>query len=106
MTNASDYLTHIKALIVLNPKVVNWTVVREEVQGDRGLLRYRLTLKDGSLLELFEFFAIASAEVQPKYLYPNIATQISLPKYRYPNISTQISQIVPFGVIAEKNFIS
>lgn len=64
MTNASDYLAHIKALIVLNPKVVNWTVVREEVQGDRGLLRYRLTLKDGSLLELFEFFAIASAEVQ------------------------------------------
>lgn len=63
MTNASDYLTHIKALIVLNPKVVNWTVVREEVQGDRGLLRYRLTLKDGSLLEMFEFFQIASTEV-------------------------------------------
>ena len=53
MTNAGDYLNHIKALIVLNPQVVHWTVVREEAQSDRGLLRYRLTLKDSSLLGHF-----------------------------------------------------
>ncbi len=64
MTNASDYLTHVKALIVLSSQVLHWTIVREEAQGDRGLLRYRLTLKDGSLLELFEFFLVTQAGVQ------------------------------------------
>lgn len=64
MTDANDYLNHIRALIVLNQQVLHWTIVREEAQGDRGLLRYRLILKDGSLLELFEFFIITSTEVQ------------------------------------------
>lgn len=64
MTNAGDYLAHIKALIVLNPQVAHWTIVREEEQGDRGLLRYRLTLKDNSLLEMFEFFIVTAAGVQ------------------------------------------
>ncbi|GET39137.1 toxin-antitoxin system TumE family protein [Microseira wollei] len=64
MTNAGDYLAHIKAQIVLNPQVVNWTIVREEEQGNRGLLRYRLTLKDNSFLEMFEFFIVTAAGVQ------------------------------------------
>lgn len=64
MTNAGNYLAHIKALIVLNPQVVHWIIVREEEQGDRGLLRYRLTLKDNSLLEMFEFFIVTAAGVQ------------------------------------------
>ncbi len=64
MTNAGNYLAHIKALILLNPQVAHWRIVREEEQGDRGLLRYRLTLKDNSLLEMFEFFLITATGVQ------------------------------------------
>ena len=41
MKDAADYLTYIKALMVVNPQVLRWTVVREEVQGDMGMLRYR-----------------------------------------------------------------
>jgi len=37
--DAADYLTYIKALMVVNPQVLRWTVVREEVQGDMGMLR-------------------------------------------------------------------
>ena len=51
MKEAADYLAHIKALIIVNPQVVHWIVVREEAQGDMGLFRYRLTLRDGGLLE-------------------------------------------------------
>jgi hypothetical protein len=61
VTNASAYLAHIRSLILLNHQVVHWVVVREEVQGDRGLLRYRLTLQDSSMLEMFEFFQFTSA---------------------------------------------
>lgn len=58
MKDAAEYLNAIKALIVLTPEIVRWEIVREEAQGDVGLLRYRLTLNDGSLLELFELFAV------------------------------------------------
>ena len=64
MKDATDYLAHIKALIILNPQVVHWTVVREEAQGDLGLFRYRLTLRDGGLLELFERFQIVEERLQ------------------------------------------
>ncbi|MBM4464983.1 MAG: hypothetical protein FJ014_05385 [Chloroflexi bacterium] len=64
MKNASDYLVHVKALITLNRQVVHWVVVREEAQGDVGLFRYRLTLRDGSLLEMFERFQIAEERLQ------------------------------------------
>lgn len=57
MKEATDYLAYIKALIVVNPQVLHFSVVREEAQGDRGLLRYRLTLR-GSLIEIFELFQI------------------------------------------------
>ena len=54
MKNAATYLAHIKVLILVNPQVVHWVTVREEAQGDRGLFRYRLVLRDGSLLEMFD----------------------------------------------------
>jgi hypothetical protein len=59
--DATYYLTWIKALIVANPKVVHWSVVREEAQGDTGIFRYRLSLCDDSFLEMFEFFQIQEA---------------------------------------------
>lgn len=64
MKDAADYLAYIKALIIVNPQVVHWTVVREEAQGDLGLFRYRLTLRDGGLLELFERFRIVEKDAQ------------------------------------------
>lgn len=63
MRSAEDYLNHVKALIALNAQVLHWVVVREEAQGDRGLLRYRLSLRDGSLLEMFEFFQVQEGRV-------------------------------------------
>jgi hypothetical protein len=62
--NAGDYLAYIKALIALNPQVVHWIVVREEAQGNVGLFRYRLTLPDGGLLEMFEQFQIVEGRSQ------------------------------------------
>ncbi len=59
MKDADDYLAHIKALIALNRQVIHWTVLREEVQGDVGLFRYRLMLRDGALLDMFERFQVA-----------------------------------------------
>lgn len=64
MKDAADYLSYIKALIALNRQVVHWEVVREEAQGDMGLLRHRLTLRDGSLLEMFERFQVAGGRLQ------------------------------------------
>lgn len=69
MKDATDYLTRIKALIVANPKVVRWSVVREEAQGDMGLFRYRLSLCDGSLLEMFELFQIKEGIQVIKYSF-------------------------------------
>lgn len=70
MKNASDYLAHVKALITLNRQVVHWEVIREEAQGDVGLLRYRLALRDGGLLEMFERFQVVGGRLQvTKYSY-------------------------------------
>jgi len=62
MMNADDYLAWIKSVITLSPIVVSFTLIREEILGDKGLWHYRLTLYDESLLELFEFFVIESGE--------------------------------------------
>jgi len=62
--DADDYLTHVKALIALNRQVVHWMAVREEAQGDMGLFRYRLVLRDGSLLEMFERYQIVEGKPQ------------------------------------------
>jgi len=40
------------------------TVVREEAQGDMGLFRYRLTLRDGGLLEMFERFQVVEGRLR------------------------------------------
>ena len=64
MISASYYLTQIKTIIALNRQVVHWMVVREEAQGDMGLFRYRLTLRDGGLLEMFERFQIVGERLQ------------------------------------------
>ena len=58
--DAADYLTYIKALIVAKPQVVRCTVIREEAQGNMGLLRYRLTIRDGGMLEMFERFQVVT----------------------------------------------
>ncbi|MBK8050923.1 MAG: hypothetical protein IPK16_29790, partial [Anaerolineales bacterium] len=42
MNDASDYLALVKALILSNPLIVHWTILREEAQESAGLLRYRL----------------------------------------------------------------
>jgi hypothetical protein len=64
MKDADDYLAYVKALVVAHPLVVHWAMLREEAQGNVGLLRYRLTLSDGSLLELFERFQIVDGQAQ------------------------------------------
>ncbi len=64
MKDAADYLAYIKALVVVNPQVLRWTVVREEAQGDMGLFRYRLTMHDNSLLEMFELFKVIGERVE------------------------------------------
>ena len=43
--NAEDYLALIKSLIALCPDVISFSILREDAQGDKGLWRYRLTLK-------------------------------------------------------------
>ena len=53
----------IKSAIALCPAVIQFTIIREESQIDKGLWGYRLTLKDESLLEMFEFFIIESGQV-------------------------------------------
>ena len=62
--SAEDYLALIKSLIALCPDVISFSILREDAQGDKGLWRYRLTLKDNSLIEMFEFFEIQSAQIK------------------------------------------
>ncbi len=64
MKDAAEYLVSIKACIVAHPQVAQWAIVREEAQGDMGLLRYRLTLRRGGLLEMFERFQVVKGSVQ------------------------------------------
>ena len=61
---AEDYLALIKSLIALCPVVVEFSILREDAQGDRGLWRYRLILQDKSFVEMFEFFEIQSDRVK------------------------------------------
>jgi hypothetical protein len=62
--NAAEYLAYVKALMIKHEKVHRWDIVREETQGKSGLFRYRLTLSDGSLLEMFERFEVTEARIQ------------------------------------------
>lgn len=63
MKDPADYLAHIKSFIILNPQVEQWQIVREAIEDDLGLFRYRLTLSDDSLFEMFEHFQIVAGEV-------------------------------------------
>jgi hypothetical protein len=56
--DASDYLAQIHSLIVSNSKIQHWNILREEMQGNVGLFRYRLTLNNGDIVELFERFEV------------------------------------------------
>lgn len=49
MKDAGDYLAQLHSLIVSNPNIQHWNILREEVQGNIGLFRYRLTLNNGTL---------------------------------------------------------
>lgn len=64
MNGAAEHLISVKAHIVAHPHVVRWTLIREEAQGDQGLCRYRLTLRDGDLLEMFERFQVVEGRVR------------------------------------------
>jgi hypothetical protein len=62
--DSAEYLALLKAVVIGSPCVARVAILREEDQGDRGLCRFRLTLIDGGLLELFEFFRVVADEVQ------------------------------------------
>lgn len=64
MRGAADYLTEVRALVIAHPGVVHWTVLREEAQGNLGMFRYRLTLRDGGLVEAFELFEVIRGELE------------------------------------------
>jgi len=68
--DASDYLDHIRALILLENMVLHWQVVREEAQVQVGMLRHRLTLQNQQLLEIFERFIVVQNQVSvTRYSY-------------------------------------
>ncbi len=54
MNEAADYLARVRSLILINARILHWQIVREEAQGNVGLFRYRLTLNNHELFELFE----------------------------------------------------
>jgi hypothetical protein len=62
--SAADYLISVRSLIVLNPQIARWTIIREETQGDIGMFRYRLALRDGGLIEAVERFLVAEGTVR------------------------------------------
>jgi len=64
LKDAGDYLAYVKALAIASSQVTRCIVMREEVEGDSGLIRMRLTLSDGSILETFERFEIVDRNVQ------------------------------------------
>lgn len=54
MKDAAEYLSQVKALIVMNDQVMHWTAAREEAQGDAGLFRYKLRLRGGGVMDYIE----------------------------------------------------
>ncbi len=64
MHDALDYLTYIKSLLVARPEIQHVIIVREEAIGKSGLYRYRASLKDGGLLEIFERFEVSDENIR------------------------------------------
>lgn len=120
MKNAADYLGHIKALIALNRQVVHWKVVREEAQGDMGLLRYRLTLRDGGLLEMFERFQVVGgrlqvtkysfhwqdADGQPRKRWDNAAHHPEVPAHPHHVHDGAEANVLPHGPISAEEVLA
>ncbi len=70
MKNAADYLAFVRSLIIVHPAIVKIVVAREEHQGTLGLFRYRLSLRNGDLLEVFQRFSIdAGVPIVTKYSF-------------------------------------
>ncbi len=63
MNDALEYLAYIGSLILANPQVKQWEIIREEAQGNLGLLRYRLVLQNNDMVEMFERFEIRNHQV-------------------------------------------
>lgn len=62
MRDASDYLIYVRSIILLDDQIQHWQIIREEAQGDNGLLRYRLLLRNQNLLDVFERFTIEQGQ--------------------------------------------
>lgn len=63
MNDAGEYISAIRQMILIHPHVRSFRIVREEDQVNSGLIRYRLILVDGGLLELSERFRIVGGKV-------------------------------------------
>ncbi len=63
MNDAADYITYIKSILISQLPIGEWKIIREEFQGQSGLYRYRLTLDNGDLLEMFERFTVKFGQV-------------------------------------------
>lgn len=63
MRDASEYLVYVHSVILLDDQVQHWQIIREEAQGDNGLLRYRLLLCNQDLLDIFERFMVNQGQV-------------------------------------------
>ena len=64
MKDAAEYLGYLRALILRSSEVKHWHVVREEIQGSAGLLRYHLSLSNGDEVEVFERFEIVGGRAE------------------------------------------
>jgi len=118
--DAADYLGHIKALIALDRQVVHWKVVREEAQGDVGLLCYRLTLRDGGLLEMFERFQVVGGRLQvTKYSFhwqdtdgqlckrwDNVAHHPEVPTHLHHVHDSTEANVLPHGPISAEEVLT
>jgi len=61
---AAEYLAEVKSMIIGSPQIIDLTVLREMLEGDElGLYRYRLSLQDESLLEMFERFEVQANQI-------------------------------------------
>jgi len=55
---SQDYLTEIKAKLIVSPIINTITLVKERALSDQGYIRARLTLSNGDFLEVVEFFKV------------------------------------------------
>lgn len=94
MRDASEYLVYVRSLILLDDQVQHWQIIREEAQGDNGVLRYRLLLRNQDLLDIFERFVIVNGQVTvTRYSYHwQRSTQEFIKRWdnapHYPNLTT------------------